>query len=206
MILLLLPVLAWGQDQSLAPNGENGPSDVYSDITGDVCTNSTACSATTCETDVDEGADAGGDDLEVCTATQNATIRFSFPTPSANPDTGTNAQTIDLIMSCTDADTSPNSEDCTGDPTFSVELYCGASPTAVLPFSGTAITAVDQDHSTTFTYPGACASDGSDLEFHFTLGRSGGSPGSRRWAAIEAVEWEVTHAAAGGARRVILVD
>jgi hypothetical protein len=153
---------------------------------------------------VDEGADGGGDDLDVCTETQDSTIRFSFDPPSSDPATGAGAQTIDLIMSCTDADTD-NAEDCTGNPTFSVELYCGSTPTGTSPFSATAITAVDQDHSTTFTYPAGCATDGSNLEFHFTLGRSGGSPGSRRWAAIEAVEWEVTHATAGPARRVISV-
>ena len=193
--LLLIPSLAFAQDQSLAPDGEHGPSAVFSNITAAACSTGTACAAAACETEVDESPDSG-DNLYLCTETTNAVIRFTFPTPSSDPDTGTNAQAIDLIMSCTDADTD-NSQSCLGSPTFSLELWCGGSATGVSPFNGVSI-AVDSDHSATFTYPGACATDGSDLEFHFILGRSGGSPGDRRWAAIEAVEWEVTHAAGGG--------
>ena len=207
-IILLIPWVALAQDQSLGPDGEDGSTDVYSDVSAAACSSSTACSATTCETDVDEGADAGGDDLDVCTETNGGTIRFTFPTPSANPSTAAGAQTIDLIMSCTDADTD-NAEDCTGSPSFSVEIYCNgaALTTPQTPYSGQAISTVDSDFSTTFTFDTTdCAADGSDLEFHFTLSRSGGSPGNRRWAAIEAVEWEVTHAVGGATPVAIMVD
>ena len=205
LLLLLIPSLALAQDQILAPNGEDGPSTVFNNVTGAACSTSTACSSASCELDINEGVAGGADGLKLCTETQNDTIRFSFPTPSSAPNKGTNAQTIEIIMSCTYAK-DLNQNDCTGNPTFSVELYCGSSPTAVLPFSGVAITAVEQNHSTTFTYPATCAADGSDLEFQFTLGRSGGSPTNRRWAAIETLDWEVTYvAAAGGARRRVWV-
>jgi predicted CxxxxCH...CXXCH cytochrome family protein len=186
LLLALLAPASWAQDQSLPPDGENNPADVFND-------GRTACNAAACNLDVDEGADAGGDDLDLCTDTQNATILFTFPTPSANPDGAANAQTLDLIMTRTDDDGTCNDNAGGGDPDFTVELYCNGSPTGVTPFNAAIISAVDQDHTATFTFPAACAADGSDFEILVTMGRSGGSPANRRWAGIEAVEWEVTH-------------
>jgi hypothetical protein len=114
---------------------------------------------------------------------------------------------MDFIMTCADDDTTCT-EDCNGSPVFTAEIYCNgaALTTPQIIFSSQGISAPDQDHSTTFTFDTTdCATDGSDLQVSVTLGRSAGAPGSRRWAGIEAVEWEVTHAAAGG-RRVIIVD
>lgn len=205
-LLLLVPSFALAQDQSLAPDGTNGPSTVFNNVTGAACSTSTACSSAACETDVDESPDSG-DNLYLCTETQDTAIRFTFPTPSANPDTGTNAQTVDLIISCTDAD-GTNNQDCNGSPTFDLELICGSTPTTIFPFTNEAVAAVDTDFAATFTYPGACASDGSDLGFEIVMGRSGGAPGDRRWIAIEAIEWEVTHAGGGGPvrRRVWVIQ
>jgi len=200
VILALFALPALAQDQNLAPDGEDGPSNVFDFVSSAACSTATACSSATCETDVDEGADGGGDGLFLCTETQNATIKFTFPTPSTGPDLGAGAQTLDLIMTCSDADTD-NAEDCTGSPTFDVTMFCNGTTTSTTIFLAVAVTAPTQDHTATFTFPGACAADGSDFEIEFRLGRSGGSPAGRRWAGIEAVEWEVTHAAGGGRTR-----
>lgn len=207
-LLLFVAAPAWAQDEDLAPNGENNPSDVY-DNGG-----TNACNTVACDDEIDEDPDSAVDDLEVCFHTNtSATIRFDFPVPANAPDTGTNAQTVHLIMDRSeDGDAGGDSgtscvEDTGGnDPSFSLELYCNDTATGTLVWSGQNITATDQSWSSTFTYPGACATDGSDLQFHVTLIRSGGSPSARRWAAIEAMEWEVTWAATGRTRRMLHAD
>ena len=198
-LLLFFPLVAFGVDENLAPDGENGPTNVFN--TG----LTTACSATTCEGEVDEDADGAADNFIVCTEATDPTIRFDFPQPSLNPSTATNAQALDLIMTSTDDDGACTEDAAGTDASFTAELYCNGSATGVVPFSFVTIATEDEDHRANFTFPGACASNGSDFQVLFTLHGSGGSPAGRRWAAIEAVQWEVTHAAVGGARRRTLV-
>lgn len=194
-LTLMVALPAFAQDEELGPNDENDSTNTENEA-------GTACSSADCHLDVDDDPDST-DGNDVCTNTNNASIRFDLQDPSANPDTGTDAQSIDLVMTTTAAGSNPCPEDAGGNaPTFSLELYCNDSATGVIPFSGVTITGIDTSYGADFTFPGACNADGSDLQFHFTLGRSSGSAPDRRFAGIEAIEWDVIHATGGRTRRM----
>lgn len=202
-LLLLVAAPAWAQDQELTPDGENNPTDVFADN----CT--TACNATTCNTDVDEPF-ASSDDVENKSITNNATILYDFPTPSANPDTGTNQQSIDIEVSRCDDDAGCTERTGGTDPTYTVEVYCNGSAltTPQVIQSAVAVTGLDQTATNvTFTFDTTdCAADGSDLQMLYTFGQSSGSPANRNWPCIDVIEWNVTHASGGPTPVLIVVE
>ena len=195
-VLLLVAVPAFAQDQSLAPTGENNDATVG--VGNDTDCSVTFCDAAACDDEVDDDP-ASPDALELVTDTNNAIIIFTFPTPSANPSTAAGAQNVDVnftrTLDCVE------SSDGT-DPVFSLTLYCsGVSKLAIT--TNQAITAEDERDSTnTFTYTtdGDCDAAGVNVEIGVTLGKGGGG-GSLRRASLNAIEWEVTHVAAGGRTR-----
>lgn len=190
-------MIAGAQDQVLQPDGEDNPTDVFTDA----CT--TACNAAACDDDVDEGQ-GSADGLEVSTTTQNATIQFDFPTPSSAPGEGASAQAFDLVMSRCDDDASCTERTGGTDPAFSAEVRCnGTIITGGTLFSGQAITTTDQLHTGTWTFNTTdCASDGSDVQVFVTLTRAGGGA-NRNYACIEAIDWDVTWAAVAEEMMVI---
>ncbi len=175
------------QDQTLQPNAENNPGDIFNDA----C--SSPCNTVACDDDVDEGQ-AGTDNLEVSTTTRDSSITFEFPTPSANPSTAAGAQAMDIVMSRCDDDASCSERSGGADPPFSAWITCNGAD-AVQIFTQDVITSVDQLKTAAFTIPGACAADGSNMGVRIQLGRSGGNPSNRNFACIEAVDWDVTHGA-----------
>ena len=194
VLLLLLPSLALAQDQNLAPTGD------YNDADFRLNDGGTACDTAACETEVDESP-ASPDGLEVNTGTNNASIIFNMDDPSDNPSGVTDAQTIQIISSrCTEAgvETSGGTN-----PNFDLYVSCGGSDHQTLVTAQTQ-SGIDQDNSYNWTFGGSCAADGTDVEVRFVAHRAGGG-GNRRYPCIEAIEWEVTHAAAGGARRRVWV-
>lgn len=182
LFLLALPVAA--QDETLQPDAENNPSTVLNDS----C--STACNATTCDDDVDEGQ-GSADGLEVSTLTNNASIIFDFPNPASNPS---GSQTMDLVMSRCDDDASCTERTAGTDPPFSAWITCNGTDDTQI-FNAQAVTTTDELHQGAFTFPAACAADGSDLGVRILLARAGGG-GNRNYSCIEAVDWDVTWASA----------
>lgn len=196
LALLLAAAPLAAQDETITVDAENNPTDVLNDA----CT--TACNSAACDDDVDEGQ-GSADGLEVSTTTNGADIIFEFTTPTDNPDPGASAQTIDLVMSRCDDDANCTETDSGGEPPFNAWVTCnGTNQTQI--FTSETITAADQLKTASFTFPGPCADDGSDMGVRIQLGRAGGGA-SRRYACIEAVDWDVTWDP-GTARRVIVVN
>lgn len=173
--------------EDLAPDADaTNPTDVFNNACA------TACSTADCRLDIDEDPDAAEDELEVSSKTDNATIRFDFPTPSGDPSTATDGQTFDLTMSRCDDDSSCTEGTGGNDPDFNLDVYCNGTLDVNM-FSKSKVTGVDQAFSGTWTFDDVnCAADGSDLQAHFTFGESGGPAASHRWPCIENIEWEVT--------------
>ena len=200
-VLFLLAAPLAAQDQSLGPDGDSGTSTIFEDN----C--STGCNTGQCWDDINE-AYASSDDVMTRTVTNGATIIYDFPTPSANPSTSTDAQSLDIEVSRCDDDASCTERTGGSDPSFSLAIYCNGSPltTPQVLFSGQAVTGIDQTHAgTTFTFDTTdCATDGSDLQVFVTYTRSGGSAANRNWACVDVIEWNVTHGAAGGDELMVI--
>jgi hypothetical protein len=65
----------------------------------------------------------------------------------------------------------------------------------------------ERNTGNTFTFNTTdCAADGSDLQMLYTFTRSGGSAANRNWPCVDTIEWNVTHAAGGAERRVVIID
>lgn len=182
VLLLAAPLLA--QDQTLEPSG------TVSETNGD-CTTSDAHTRTSDNSDATlcDGGDGSG--------AENYNLLMSFDTPSANPSTVTDDQ--EFQCRAQKSSTAGN-----GDPSFTMDLFCGG----VLRVAGNSKTVTSTspvEFSDLFTFPSAdCAADGSDAEIRTDISRAGGTPGGRRSVDMIDCDWDVTHAVAGGARRVIL--
>ena len=193
--LLVIAALVWSPFYVLAQGDQDLPPTTCLDC----------ASWTGAVTDVDEDPDGGGDNAIQTTTTNNDDWRVGFDPPSSNPDTGTDAQAFELLISkCTNA--TPGVEDAGGsDPTVDVEVYCNGSQDQVLA-EAVVITGDDQSVRQVWTFSTAnCSSDGSDVELLVQVHRAGGG-GNRRYPCIEASEWEVTHAAAGPSPTIIVVE
>ncbi len=199
IFLLCCSSVLLAQDQSLGPDGENDPTTVGQG--NDTNCTVTFCDAADCHLDVDEDP-ASPTSTELVTETAADTIKFTFPTPSANVSTVTDDQNVDVNFTrastaCVEASGGTN-------PTYTLTLFCnGVSKLAIA--TNTAITGLDQrDASNTFTYTtdGDCDAAGANVEIQVTLNRAGGG-GNRRHAALNTIQWEVTHAVAGRTRRFI---
>jgi hypothetical protein len=203
-MLLLLAAPAWAQDQTLVPGDSGGDASNETDVFDDAC--AAACNAVACEAELTDTV-GSPDGLHVSSTTDNATILFDFPTPSANPSTTAGAQALHMVVSRCDDDASCSERSGGGDPDFTATLFCNGTTTATTVWAAETVTAMDQTKGpATFTFPGACASDGSDFQVQVTFGRSGGSPANRNWPCIDVLEWEVTHAAAGATRRIFSIQ
>jgi hypothetical protein len=200
ILLLLFPLSAFAQDQVLNPDGDEENA-AFRINGGGVC--STRCDAFACDTQVDEGHASPDGNIVTQGGAAGQTMFFDFPTPSANPSTSAGAQNFDITVSRCD---SVCDESAGGtDPTYDIAILCnGVLKTTIN--TAVTITGLDQNDATnawTFTSDGDCPADGSTVQVRFTSGRAGGG-GSRRWACIEAVTWDVTHASAATAQAIVV--
>lgn len=187
LLLLLLAAPALAQDQTLEPDGN--VSETSTDCTGAELTSrlSDNSDATECR-----GGNGG--------TSESWTAVMSFPTPTNSPSTTTDAQTFQCRAK-------KSSSGGNGDPSFSMNLFCGGSSVE----SGASNSTTDShtsytEFSETFTFnSGSCASDGSNVEVEINVSHQGGSPSGRRSVDISDCDWDVTWAAGGTARRVIVV-
>lgn len=201
LLLLALLLAAPAGAEIVDPDGEDNPADVQDN-------GGTACNSADCTTHVTDDNTA----TAICDssgASGSRTIKFTMASPSANPTTGANEQKVQGTASR--HDDANNGSSCAhdsggNDPAIAVEIYCNGTASGVSPIASTNITSDAFSIEGTFTFgttigTATCAADGSDLEFQVTLTRSGGSPATRRWAALEELEWDAT-VSAGGRREV----
>lgn len=155
------------------------------------------CTTANAHTRLSDNSDAtlcdGGD----ASSSENYTIRLSFPTPSVNPADEVDAQEFQCRFQ--------KSSSGGGTPTVAMSLYCNA----VLVETGSTqsiISTSPVEFSELVTFGGTCAADGSDVELHLDISRTGGSPGGRKSIDSIDCDWDVTHSSQGGRqRRTLLV-
>lgn len=194
----LLAAAAFGQDETLAPDGENNSTTWRQANTACLL----ACDMFACDDQIDEAF--GASDNEYVSHGNNGVIIFDFPTPAASPSTATNAQAFRFVL--TKCLSTTCAEDTGGsDPTYDVDWMCGGVAKGTLA-SGVGVTGADQDDSYAFTYAtdGDCDAAGANVQFQIT-GHWVGGGSNRRAVCLDIAGWEVTHAAAGG-RRVLVVN
>lgn len=198
LLLLAAPLAA--QDESLAPDGDEETADFRIGNAAD-CT-AAACNATACDDEVDE-LPASPDGNIAVTVLDGRSIYFDFPTPSSSPSTTASAQNFDVTISKCNASCVENAGG--GEPTYDIAILCaGVLKTTIA--SAVAVAGSDQnDTSNTWTFAsdGDCSADGSTVQVEITSNR-GGAGGGTRHVCVEAVEWEVTHAAAGGDELMVI--
>jgi len=187
-LLLLFASAVWAQDEELAPDA-----DVSSD-------NNTTCNAAV-EASVDDDPDSPGGDW--CIADGNNTswiFTLSFPTPTSALDTATDAQAFQLYVRSFD-------EGQTGEPTIRADVYDGIN-CADLHESGTETTLTDAGFPAAYTenWTAAGISAAADVCILVECTKTGGSPTTRNSCDIDALEWEVTWAAAAPTPQVIVVQ
>ena len=193
-LLLLLPMGALAQDETLSPDSDEEDSTWLNEA-------GTACNAVACDDDVDEDSTAP-DDNEVRTGTDAAEIFFGFPTPSSNPSTTASAQVFVAVMDRSNAAGSTCAATGGSTPTYDIEVYCNGSLDQVIA-TAVAIASASQltNHSWTFSDTN-CATDGSDVQVNIQSHEVGAGGGERR-ACIDTLEWEVTHVSVGRSRRFL---
>lgn len=176
---------AQAQDATLEPNATSA--ETNSDCTtGNAHTRlSDNSDATLCD-----GGDGSG--------SESYTIRVDFPTPASAPSTVTD----DQVFQCRFQKSSSGG----GNPTARMDLYCNDTlvETGTTTHSITSTTPAEFSESVTFG--GSCASDGSDVELHMDIARTGGSPSGRKSVDSIDCDWDVTYAPAAGARRVVFIN
>ncbi len=177
-----LPVAA--QDETLEPNATSAE-------TNSDCTTSNAHTRLSDNSDstLCDGGDGSGAESYI--------IRVDFPTPASNPSTSGNDQEFQCRVQ--------KSSTGGSSPTVVLSLYCND----VLVETGSSqfvssTTPVEVSQLVTFS-TGSCASDGSDVELQLDIARTGGSPSGRRSIDSIDCDWDVTYAAAAGARRVFVI-
>lgn len=175
LFLVALPVFA--QDQTLEPDA------TVSETNSD-CTTSNA------HTRNSDNSDSTFCDGGTGSPAESYELVMGFPTPSANPSTSTDAQEFQCRLEKSDT-TAGN-----GDPTATFDLFCGG---VEIEAGGTThtVTGAMAEFSELFTFGGACASNGSDVEIRVQVVRAGGSPGGRRSIDTADCDWDVTHASSG---------
>lgn len=187
LVACLFPAWARAADQTLAPDG-----------CGESANNT--CSTATAPGTLDEGVSTPGGDW--CAASGcgsgavNTAWRMLFPTPTNPPSSTTDAQTFRIYARKCSAGGA--------DPSVRMDLYCNG----VLVESGdeqTVTSETGQVFSELVTFTAvSCAANGSDVEVRVVGTASGGTPSGRRSVGVDAVEWQVTWAAAGGKKMLIV--
>ena len=151
------------------------------------------------EIDEDITGDTGGDSLWCDTGDANnvtTTVRVSFPTPSGDPVTTTDAQTVRVYARKTSQSTAPS---CT----FDIYENGTSRVAAALTLSGISSATYG---SNTWTYTGFTNADGSGLEVLATCTPGGGNPNNRASGEVGAIQLELDVTVAGGARkRIVLI-
>jgi len=190
LALLLVASPVWAED--VLPNDDSGNSSFGDHSAAATCAD--LCSTINCSIALDDDPQAingsPGDGDESIASANTQTIQILFATPSANPNTGTDAQVIEVAIYRTDAEVTTCGDPLTGGTagTYDLAVYCAGSDRVVLATVAT-ITGDSEVLSFNFTYPGACQADGSDLELNFTNTEAGGSPNDRRGTGLDAVRW-----------------
>ena len=195
---LVSPALA--QDESLAPDGDEENANWFQDD-NTACTASLQCDTVACDASINE-LPASPDDVVVATITNNNTIFFDFPTPTANPSTVLNDQAFEVVVSrCTGSCV----EDAGGtNPNYDLVRFCnGVNKGDIV--TGQAVSSLDQllTHTWTHTTDGDCDAAGANVQIGIQNHQAGGG-GNRRHVCVEAFEWEVTHAVAGGEEMMVI--
>lgn len=196
-LIALLAVAARAQDEALAPDGTSAND------------GSTSCDTNphlTVDDDPDSpdgnaSCSAGVNCDGWCAADNNNTnwsMTLTMPTPSSALDTSADAQEIKLYVKNFD-------EGQSGDPTIRVDIYDGTG-CADIHESGAETTLTDAGFPATYTelWTAAGISAAADICVQIVCTKSGGSPGARNSCDLDAIEWNVTWAAASGRRRVIV--
>ena len=209
LFLLALPILA--ADEDLAPDGDDDAAmtTAGSTVEDNGCTNS-CTNGTDCYTQIDEAPDGAADTGcggNGCITVSDAAgageqMVVTFPTPSQDPSTATDAQRFHILASkCLDTSCQEDSGG-SGTPPLYVYLWCNSVLYAG-PEIGNAICVIadiagdNQSVTCDWTMPGVgdCAVNGSDVAVGLGVSREAGGP-NERWSCHEAVEWEVTWASA----------
>lgn len=195
VVALLLPLVSFAQDESLAVDNDlNDPTWSL----GAASCGGTACSSTNCALNINE-VPTSPDNLIVATETDADTMELTFPPLAANPSEAADAQAFEVTLSkCRNCEENPTG----ADPNYDLVLFCGGTEKLTV-VSAQTITGndVNATHTWTFTDDVDCDADGGNVEIT-VRSNPVGSGGNKRHICIEAVEWEVTHVAAGGARRM----
>ena len=154
-------------------------------------------------TDIDEDVDGTLDGNLVWTSIAgNKLIWVGFASPSADPTTGTDEQTIKIAAT---KNTSTGSEDAGGGtPTYDIDVSSDNGTEWASLATGVSINGLDQIDSYTWTYPAGTGdpTDGSLVVVRFTTDSAGGGP-NRRFGAIEAIEWVASVASAADQMMII---
>ncbi len=190
--LLLIAIPSMAQDESLVPDGDDSSD-----------------SGTTCDTTVaavvDEGTGtpagncgAGGSGADCCRADSNNvswTFDVTMPTPSSALNTGSDVQVMKIHVESFD-------EGQAGDPTIRIDILDGTA-CADLHETGATTTLTDAGFPAVISdsWTAAGLSGAADVCVRIVCTKIGGASGARNSCDIDAIEWDVFHAAAGGARR-----
>lgn len=192
--LMLFTVPLAAQDETIRPNGTNNID------AGSNCTNDAGGQPAYLELDdAVDTTDDGECTPSTCTGSSRSDhdIVLDFATPGGNPSTNTDAQLIrGRASNCNGDGTDPTGElqaRCSG-----VNIDSGWTATTL-----TGSTEVIWTESFTFNTTD-CSADGSDLDIRLNCNPSGGSPANRRSCTWDSVEVEITYAAAGGSRYIVI--
>lgn len=182
-VLLLLASAVTFADETVIPTGTNSG------------TGGTSCDASVHAT-IDDDPDSPGGDW--CTADDDATtwdFTVTLGTVSDTLDDGTDAQIIEYYVRSFD-------ESATNDPTIQMQIFDGTS-CADLHESGTVVTLTDGGFPAkiTDTWTSAGISNKNDICIKILCVKAAGGPGARNSCDIDALEWDVVAAVAGGRTR-----
>ncbi len=204
-VLLLFAMPAFSQDEVLAPDNVGDNTGVAPWVTGANSCDGTNCATATCETTIDEDTSSPNADdyLTVNTDVADTLLQIFFPTPAQDPSQATDAQSVSVNMTrvLVDGVTNECDEDTGGThPRIELRLFCDGTFESTI-VTAVEITALDEESSHSFTWPGAggvnCDDAGASMEIRITLKRRGGG-GNKRLPGINAMAWNVTYASAGG--------
>ena len=193
--------MAVAQDQTVTVVSDD---DVAMEQVYDVdCAN--LCTTVDCFESINE--DLGSPDGEImASSTYNVIGVFNWDTLTKNPSTSTDAQTINMLVSECDPACAEGSQ--VGSPSIYVYLFCNGSQQGTQIYGPEYVggSEVDELHSFNWTFPGSgCQADGSDAQIGLNVSKAGGGK-NQSHICYEAVEWDVTWAPAGRARRTMMVD
>ena len=197
-LVSLFACALYAQDEALAPDGTSAND-----------------GSTSCDTnphlkedddpdspDGDAACSAGTNCTGWCAADNNNTswtMTLTMPSPSSSLDTTTDAQEIKLYVKSFD-------EGQSADPTIRVDIYDGTG-CADIHESGAETTLTDAGFPATYTelWTAGGISAAADICVLIACTKTGGAPGARNACDIDAIEWNVTWAAAATRSRAHVI-